>query len=792
MEAASAADKARDQLEDGEAKKGMVLEGRGCTDLFCLILFCVYWVGMFAVAGIAFSKGDAKRLIYGTDYLGGTCGLDTHVDRKRIVYPRTNEDLLLNMKGGKLSLSDPSAFKFYGICVSECPKERELTCNYVGDQIPADDADAKDWTAPFFPTASTADKLANAKSCAATGLMPKSGNGAQSSCSAPFLKAIGNNCWVSPADQKSTFFRCLPIYDKKVPKDQTKCLYPPEWESDPANANVSPISDDPLTTTGCIIVEVNNTQVIKRPAQPNILFDKINSAASLWGRWFGDLQRASWVILVCGIIIAVVISFAFLFFLKTCAGCMVWTTIFLTIIMSITITLFLYGKAGILSPELAQSLADQAGVNTAFSSEAVPQQLLKSDQNSEKFKYAAWVFTAGTIVLICLVIAVRKQIKDAIKIIKKASAAVGSRPFIIFYPLVTVAMLLALLMWWVYVAAAMFSAGDITTVDAAGEMQANLAAMPESLRKNFNSSISNFNSTMKEVKPLAITRYLAAYHFFGLLWTNQVIQGIGMMTIAGCVAAWYFEQGVEAAPAEEAEDGDSPATQRFPVFDTWKRTVRYHLGSIAFGGLLIAFFQFVRTVVHYIEEQMKKQGQDSRMVKMMMCMLKSVLWCMQKCMEVITRNAFIFIAIKGQSFCPAALKVVATVAMNPALMATVNAIGEIMMILARAFVTCTCGFLAFLILDNASQFQKGGADELTGTWMPVLFTLLFAYFTAAGFFYVFDIAMDTILIAFIVDKEENNGKAIHMDAGSFANKSRLKMEEEEEKGDDDEGEADQV
>ena len=36
-----------------------------------------------------------------------------------------------------------------------------------------------------------------------------------------------------------------------------------------------------------------------------------------------------------------------------------------------------------------------------------------------------------------------------------------------------------------------------------------------------------------------VLKYLQAYHFFGLLWTNQFIQAIGMTTIAGAVCSWY-------------------------------------------------------------------------------------------------------------------------------------------------------------------------------------------------------------------------------------------------------------
>ena len=71
---------------------GMIpTQQRKCRDSFCCLLFLV--VGAF---GIYF--GNPARLLYGTDYLGQTCGSSTAVkDSKYIVYPRVNEDFLANV-----------------------------------------------------------------------------------------------------------------------------------------------------------------------------------------------------------------------------------------------------------------------------------------------------------------------------------------------------------------------------------------------------------------------------------------------------------------------------------------------------------------------------------------------------------------------------------------------------------------------------------------------------------------------------------------------------------------------
>lgn len=92
--------------------------------------------------------------------------------------------------------------------------------------------------------------------------------------------------------------------------------------------------------------------------------------------------------------------------------------------------------------------------------------------------------------------------------------------------------------------------------------------------------------------------------------------------------------------------------------------------------------------------------------------------------------------------------------------------GEIMMWLGKVLIAVGCAWVAFAILDNASQFQEGGANELSSQWLIILVTLFFAYAVATGFMIVFDVCVDSVLICFVVDKTEN-GKPLHMDANKL-------------------------
>lgn len=66
-------------------------------------------------------------------------------------------------------------------------------------------------------------------------------------------------------------------------------------------------------------------------------------------------------------------------------------------------------------------------------------------------------------------------------------------------------------------------------------------------------------------------KYAFAYHFFGLLWTNQFIVGWGMVVIAGAIGSYYWARG------------NSDEMPRMPVVRAIRNATFYHLGECRMG-----------------------------------------------------------------------------------------------------------------------------------------------------------------------------------------------------------------
>lgn len=281
----------------GMAQKGQ----RGCRDILCLLVFLVFWVGMLIIGGLGFKYGDYKRLIYATDYTGQICGTGSVSGQKYAVYPRLGLDFFLNLN------KSPTDYTFYGVCVSTCPTQYQAVCNY---NIPVSTTGTGPYNQTFL------------QQCL---MYPNQATGA--------CVPVVNNCWTMPVTTSPVFYRCIPAYNTTLQSTAT-CIYPPGV----TNPN------DPA----CVTIQTTRNGVTESPAQSNQIFDAMNTARQTFGRYFGDLARAWWVILLCAIGVTLVLGFIWLMVAKVVTPLFVWGTIILVLLLLGFMTGYFYYKGGLI------------------------------------------------------------------------------------------------------------------------------------------------------------------------------------------------------------------------------------------------------------------------------------------------------------------------------------------------------------------------------------------------------------------------------------------------------------
>jgi len=197
------------------------------------------------------------------------------------------------------------------------------------------------------------------------------------------------------------------------------------------------------------------------------------------------------------------------------------------------------------------------------------------------------------------------------------------------------------------------------------------------------------------------------------------------------VSTWYFTR-------------DKSTTGNLTVLSSIHKAFRYHMGSAAFGSLIIAIIKTIRAVIMYLQSKAAKSG--NKIAQMVLCCLQCCMWCIEKCMKFINKHAYIQIAIYGYSFCKAARCAFFLILRNIATIAAVGIVAEIVTMIGRILVPLMSTFVAYVILNSM-------ADQLYTLWFPLLLTFCLSFVVADLFLSIFSMAISTILQCFVADKE---------------------------------------
>lgn len=116
-------------------------------------------------------------------------------------------------------------------------------------------------------------------------------------------------------------------------------------------------------------------------------------------------------------------------------------------------------------------------------------------------------------------------------------------------------------------------------------------------------------------------------------------------------------------------------------------------------------------------------------------------------MDKVSKNAFIFCSIYGDAFCPSAAASFGLVWRNLARVAAVSTVGSFIIVLGKLVVSfLTAGIAAFVMVKTSY-----GVD-LSSPLLPGVVILLLAYIISSLFMIIYETAIDTIFLCFLIDE----------------------------------------
>lgn len=286
-------------------------------------------------------------------------------------------------------------------------------------------------------------------------------------------------------------------------------------------------------------------------ASATTAFSSAMSQGSL-GNFINDVKN-NWQYLLISAGVAVIISFIVMFFLRCCAGFIVWISLFAIMFLLIGLGLIFLYNAGYLGA--ASSVATYLGIPTINSSYNEP---------------VGWTLIGVGCAFFIVILCCCNRIRLAVAICKSAGQFVGSVCTIVLVPIFQSVLGFAL---WVGALITM-----VYLVSSATFIVASTS--------DYFTSISTYGD------PELIRFYI--FVFF-TLWTNAFIGAMTIFIIASACCMWYYSH----APGNELS---------LPVWRSYKMVFRYHWGSLAFGSLLVAIIQFLQMVVELFKRQAGDKG----------------------------------------------------------------------------------------------------------------------------------------------------------------------------------------
>jgi len=149
----------------------------------------------------------------------------------------------------------------------------------------------------------------------------------------------------------------------------------------------------------------------------------------------------------------------------------------------------------------------------------------------------------------------------------------------------------------------------------------------------------------------------------------------------------------------------------------------------------------------------------NRIVKVAFMVIKCCLWCFEKCLKFLSKNAYIVIAMKGSSFCSASVASFKLLLTNLARVAVVNSISFFLLLLAKLTITLAVGVAVFAALAKSETLAILDGQPVTSPMAPVLAASVLAWLVSSAFMNVYDTAIDTILLCFCEDSHLTGGAA---------------------------------
>ncbi|KAL7749637.1 hypothetical protein RI367_004863 [Sorochytrium milnesiophthora] len=504
---------------------------------------------------------------------------------------------------------------------------------------------------------------------------------------------------------------------------QVVCRYNTAVSSSPSEAAAQ------FLNRSCVATLFDESSVLYRCMPQQVIANMINSTAysnttagqivdfvsnDLNGRQNANKIFASlletWQIILGMAIFAMAVSFVWLLLVNVFSGLLVWATVLFA-------NLGVGALAGFMFYNWYQ--IKHAGQVIYTGNNSIDSQVY----NEQTMLALSCIFCALFAIVLLISLAARNRIKLAILVIKETSRAVRAVPSIVVFPVFKYLALCLIFAWFIYIYGLLSTSGTVIAATASADL---------------NHLTQNEAALAKVITPDNVLPFMQIYYIFGLFWSYNWVVAIWQCTIAGSIATWYWTRDKRALPM-------------FTVGKAFWRCFRYHLGSLAFGSLILALVQLAQYLL--MEAQAKLKGSNNALAKQVLACLQCVFGCLERFIKFLNKNAYIEIAIYGYSFCEGARHAFELLLRNAFRVVVIDGVATFLLFLGKLLITAVTAIFGLYLLKTYNS------DLGSFYAVPLIFIIIEAWMIAAFFTSVVDMAIDTIFLCYCEDCERNDGSA---------------------------------
>jgi hypothetical protein len=314
--------------------------------------------------------------------------------------------------------------------------------------------------------------------------------------------------------------------------------------------------------------------------------DVVDDAFGIWSEFYADIYTARKYVFGCGFGLSLGVSFVYIFLMRLplILSALIWTSILATIALFFGVGYYAYDLATGWDDEEPQ-IQDSRTINLTKGAAVV-----------------LWCIGAALLLLGCCL---RRQIQLAIGSVKEAGRAVNRMPLLLLVPVLQAVSFVVFLVVFLWYAINLASLGEIST---------NEIPLDVDDGKEISYRVFTFDDTIEGC---------AWYFLFCLFWTSNFITAVGDMIVAIAVSKWYFTK-------DKSKLGFSPVLRSIGT------TLWYHLGTCAYGSLILATIQLIRAMIARAQKAAKKA--NSKIAGCVLCCCQCCFCVLECCMKFLSKN----------------------------------------------------------------------------------------------------------------------------------------------------------